>query len=237
MKYLLFLVPLILFTCQSDTKRLIGHWHNLDYNPSSKLLTVDFVDSVSIINDRMDISMTCEGKYQLNNDTIYYYICGQPDIVKYAFEGDTILLDNERFINITKNSQACSDIFFSKLKLKVKLLELNNSIPFDSVLDINGNIVFGHDKSLIEDKKDSILIQVNHNLGWFNDINNYLKAMEESYEDENIKKTIILTNDKNTPKWMTDSTINIIQKHQIIDKIYKTCIDKETGSIGLVEIN
>ena len=35
---------------------------------------------------------------------------------------------------------------------------------------------------------------------------------------------------------MIDSAINMIRKHKIIDKIYKTCIDKQTGAIGLVEL-
>jgi hypothetical protein len=238
MRKLLFILPIVLLlSCQSNTVKLVGHWHNIDYDSASKFRTVDFIDSITIINDWLDIMVACEGKYHLSNDTIYSYSCGQPDFVNYSFNEDTLLLNNDRFVKFMKNSKACSDIFFSILKLKVQLSEEINTMPINFVSDICGNMSFGKLRKQNVSEKDTFYLQINRHLREISDINVYLEAMEEAYEDEDIQRSIMLTIDKNTPKWMIDSTINMIRRHEIIDKIYKTCINKETGSIGLVKIN
>ncbi len=188
----------MLLSCQSDEERLIGHWHNLDATEKSSYSTLDFIDSTIII-DKNNISQKGEGLYQFYHDTIFFSIYSHPYCTKYRFIGDTLILDDERWVKVGNDSKDSLVDFYSSLKLNVELEKLDSTISMSASTNINGNISFGKCKEEYDGKNDSFCLQINHSLSGFDSITGYLNAMKEAWEGENRNFSIQLTIDKNTP--------------------------------------
>ena len=128
----------------------------------------------------------------------------------------------------------------SRFDLELDTAETLNNVNLDSTIR---NITLGILKKGWGSKYEHLyeegrfVVQLQDKFSKLNEIGDYLDAKSEMYEPDAFGYSCIVTIDKNTPSWMVDSTINMIKRHRIINKIYKTCIDKKTGGIGLVEIN
>ncbi len=244
MRKLLFILPIVLLlSCQSNEERIKGHWHSLDNEIKGMYSTYDFEDSSILFLNKNNISISDRGYYWVSGDTLEI---GEHCGADYTcnFDSDTLRFykGGERWLRVNCTPEDMVKDFFacSRFDLELDTLETVNGANLDSAIrDITiGKLKKGYrNKHNFLHEKDSFAVQLGDKFSKLNEIDDYFAINSEIYEPDASGFSCILTIDKNTHNWMIDSTINMIRRHKIIDKIYKTCINKETGSIGLVKIN
>lgn len=245
-KILFLLITVASIACKSNKEKIIGHWHVIEDKKYPNYQTLDFQDSSVLIYDIHNISQYEKVWYFVSDSTIEITeLCGAG--LTCNFRGDTMWLhkNGPKYLRVDHINKDCINDFFlcSRFELQLDTFKNTIDIPPDSI-DIRfvtiGKLKTSYLSSLNSKFKystDSFYIQLMDKI-CINPIEfkEYLEAKKESLDEDDLtNKKLLLTLDKKTPTWLIDSVKTIIQNEDFIDKTYKTCVNKNSGKIELVE--
>jgi hypothetical protein len=262
----IFLMLVMILSCQSDYEAIQGHWHSVKLTDSSYYFTLDIQDSVAIFNkndrysnyaeynlaqidgkliipirrDFFPLSDSCE--VQIKNDTLYLME------KKHDSEDNQIIVS---WIKPNENPDDMVNDFLSLIEYKIELPVENESVPFDSICDDSlwCMVNIGYPKSKmhaningsLRNIEDSLVINMNDAIANFSDFPILLDVELDAYNDlykssQQNEIVLIINAHKNTPSQYFDSILYYLDDYSKLKEIYRTYNIKKDGLIGLKKL-